>query len=50
LEDRPVTVDTAVGRVVEVANLAAPRLTDAVSHHLARMFPESRAARQHLEG
>lgn len=48
LEDRPVTVDTAVGRVVEIANLATPRLSDAVSHHLARRFPESRAATRHL--
>jgi short-subunit dehydrogenase len=48
LEDRPVTVDTVVGRVVEVVNLAAPRLSDAVSHHVARMFPESQAARRHL--
>jgi NAD(P)-dependent dehydrogenase (short-subunit alcohol dehydrogenase family) len=50
LEDRPVTVDTVVGRVAEIANIAAPRLSDAVSHHLARMFPESRAATRHLDG
>jgi short-subunit dehydrogenase len=49
LEDRPVTMDTMVGRVVEVANLAVPRLSDAVSHHLAKLFPESPAARRHLE-
>jgi short-subunit dehydrogenase len=49
LEDRPVTVDTLVGRVVEVANIAVPRLSDAVSHHLAQLFPESPAARRHLE-
>ena len=48
LEDRPITVDTAVGRVAEIANLAAPRLSDAVSHHLSRLFPESRAATRHL--
>ncbi len=50
LEDRPVTVDTWVGRAVEVANLALPRLSDAVTHHLARVFPESQAARRHLDG
>ena len=48
LEDRPVTVDTVVGRVAELANLTAPRLSDAVSHHLAQLFPESSAARRHL--
>ena len=48
LEDRPVTVDTVVGRVVEIANLATPRLSDAASHHLSRLFPESSAAKRHL--
>ncbi len=48
LEDRPLTVDTAVGRVAEIANLVTPRLSDAVSHHLSRLFPESRAATRHL--
>ena len=48
LEDRPLTVDPLVGRVVEVVNLAVPRLSDAVSHRLSRLFPDSRAARRHL--
>ena len=39
LEDRPVTISTAVGRVSEVLNLAFPRLSDAVSHHASKRFP-----------
>jgi hypothetical protein len=30
LEDRPLTVDTLVGRVGEVLNIVAPRLSDAL--------------------
>ncbi len=48
LEDRPITVDTAVGRVAEVLNLALPRLSDALSYHVGRRFPDSKAATQHL--
>jgi short-subunit dehydrogenase len=44
LEDRPLTVDTAVGRVAEVFNLVLPRASDAVLHHVARRFPDSKAA------
>jgi NAD(P)-dependent dehydrogenase (short-subunit alcohol dehydrogenase family) len=44
LEDRPLTMDTAVGRVAEVFNLALPRLSDAVLHHVSRRFPDSKAA------
>jgi NAD(P)-dependent dehydrogenase (short-subunit alcohol dehydrogenase family) len=39
LEDRPLTISTTVGNVSEVANLLAPRLTDAVSHRFSKMFP-----------
>jgi NAD(P)-dependent dehydrogenase (short-subunit alcohol dehydrogenase family) len=44
LEDRPLTIDTTVGRVAEVFNLALPRLSDAVLHHVSRRFPDSKAA------
>ncbi len=44
LEDRPLTIDTAVGRVAEVFNLALPRLSDAVIHHVSKRFPDSKAA------
>lgn len=45
LEDRPLTVSTAAGRVGEVLNLVAPRLSDAAFHRLDRRMPDSRAAR-----
>jgi short-subunit dehydrogenase len=48
LQDRPLTVDTAVGRVAEVFNLVLPRLSDAVIHQVSRRFPDSRAATEHL--
>ena len=48
LEDRPLTIDTAVGRVAEVFNLAMPRVSDAVMHHVSRRFPDSKAATEHL--
>ncbi|MBJ7357877.1 SDR family NAD(P)-dependent oxidoreductase [Nocardioides sp.] len=44
LEDRPVTVSTLPGRVGEVLNLVAPRLSDAAFHRLDRRMPDSRAA------
>lgn len=50
LQDRPLTIDTTVGRVAEVLNLVLPRLSDAVSHHAARRFPDSPAALRHLQG
>jgi short-subunit dehydrogenase len=49
LQDRPVTIDTAVGRIAEILNLALPRLSDAVSHRAARRFPDSPAALRHME-
>lgn len=45
LEDRPVTVDVLTGRLGELANLAAPRLSDAAFHRIDRRFPDSAAAR-----
>lgn len=45
LEDRPLTISTAVGNVTEVLNLLVPRLSDAVSAAGARRFPDSPAAR-----
>lgn len=50
LEDRPVTVDTVVGSMAELLNLALPRLSDTLHHRLDRLFPESPAATQHLSG
>ena len=44
LEDRPLTISTMVGNVSEVANLVAPRLSDAISHAAAKRFPDSPAA------
>jgi len=44
LEDRPLTINTMVGNVSEVANLVAPRLSDAISHAAAKRFPDSPAA------
>ncbi len=44
LEERPVTVDTVAGRVGEVLNIAAPRLSDALFSRFDRRFPDSRAA------
>jgi NAD(P)-dependent dehydrogenase (short-subunit alcohol dehydrogenase family) len=49
LEERPVTVDTLVGRVSEVLNLALPRLSDAVAHRASARYPDSAAALRHLE-
>jgi NAD(P)-dependent dehydrogenase (short-subunit alcohol dehydrogenase family) len=44
LEDRPLTVSTLAGNVAEVLNLVAPRLSDALSHAVAKRFPDSPAA------
>ena len=46
LEDRPLTISTAVGNVAEVLNLLLPRLSDAVSAAAARRYPDSPAARR----
>ncbi|MFL6156600.1 MAG: SDR family NAD(P)-dependent oxidoreductase [Marmoricola sp.] len=45
LEDRPLTIGTAVSNVAEVLNLVAPRLMDAVASSGSRRFPDSPAAR-----
>ena len=45
LEDRPITIDTVIGRGSEVLNIVAPRLSDAILHALDRRMPDSRAAR-----
>ncbi len=45
LEDRPVTWDTATGRVGEVLNVVAPRLSDALMSRFHRAVPDSAAAR-----
>ena len=45
LEDRPVTVSTLAGRVGEVLNLVAPRLSDAGWGWAASRVPDSEAAR-----
>jgi NAD(P)-dependent dehydrogenase (short-subunit alcohol dehydrogenase family) len=50
LEDRPITISTAAGRVGEVLNLVAPRLMDAGMGLMAARMPDSRAARSHLDG
>ncbi len=44
LEDRPLTINTVVGNVSEVLNLLVPRLSDAVSYHGSKRFPDSAAA------
>jgi NAD(P)-dependent dehydrogenase (short-subunit alcohol dehydrogenase family) len=49
LEDRPLTVSTAVGRVGEVLNLLAPRLMDAVMATMAARMPDSPAATAHVD-
>jgi hypothetical protein len=45
LEDRPVTWDTVAGRVGEVVNIVAPRLSDALMSRFHRSVPDSAAAR-----
>lgn len=49
LEERPLTVNTLAGSVMEVLNLVAPRLSDAATHAAAKRFPDSPAAARHLE-
>jgi NAD(P)-dependent dehydrogenase (short-subunit alcohol dehydrogenase family) len=50
LEDRPLTISTAAGRVGEVLNLLAPRPMDAAMALLDARMPDSPAARAHVEG
>ena len=45
LEDRPVTWDTAAGRIGEVLNVVAPRLSDALMSRFHRSEQDSAAAR-----
>jgi short-subunit dehydrogenase len=45
LEERPVTWDTVAGRVGEVVNIVAPRLSDALMSRFHRAVPDSAAAR-----
>ena len=45
LEERPVTWDTAAGRIGGVVNVVAPRLSDALMSHFHRRVPDSAAAR-----
>ena len=45
LEDRPITVSTVAGRVGEVLNLVAPRLSDLGWGLAAARVPDSAAAR-----
>ncbi|HET8959578.1 SDR family NAD(P)-dependent oxidoreductase [Nocardioides sp.] len=45
LEDRPLTVDTRVGRAGELLNIVAPRLSDALMSRFHRSSPDSAAAR-----
>ena len=45
LEDRPLTISTAVGNLTELLNLVAPRLSDAVAAAASRRYPDSPAAR-----
>ena len=50
LEDRPVTISTVAGRVGEVLNVLAPRLSDAGMGLMAKRMPDSPAARAHVDG
>jgi hypothetical protein len=45
LEERPVTWDTVAGRVGEVVNIVAPRVSDALMARFHRSVPDSDAAR-----
>ncbi len=49
LEDRPVTISAAAGRVGEVLNLLAPRMMDAAMATLSDRVPDSPAARAHRQ-
>ena len=44
LEDRPLTVDTGVGRAGELLNIVAPRVSDALMSRFHRRSPDSAAA------
>jgi NAD(P)-dependent dehydrogenase (short-subunit alcohol dehydrogenase family) len=44
LEDRPLTVDTGVGRAGELLNIVAPRMSDALMSRFHRSSPDSTAA------
>ena len=48
LEDRPLTISTAAGRVGEVLNLLAPRAMDAAMALMNARMPDSPAARAHV--
>jgi len=45
LEDRPITMNVAVGTVSELLNLVAPRLSDFTMATLDRLLPDSAAAK-----
>jgi hypothetical protein len=47
LEDRPLTVDTWVGRAGELLNIVAPRFSDALMSRFHRGNPDSAAAARH---
>jgi NAD(P)-dependent dehydrogenase (short-subunit alcohol dehydrogenase family) len=49
LEDRPLTISTAAGRVGEVLNLLAPRAMDAAMAVMNARMPDSPAARAHVK-
>ncbi|MET0999132.1 MAG: SDR family NAD(P)-dependent oxidoreductase [Marmoricola sp.] len=49
LEDRPLTISTAAGRVGELLNLVAPRAMDAGMALMASRMPDSPAARAHVQ-
>ena len=49
LEDRPLTISTAAGRVGEVLNLLAPRAMDAAMAVMNARMPDSPAARAHVD-
>jgi len=49
LEDRPLTISTAAGRVGELLNLVAPRAMDAGMALMASRMPDSPAARAHVD-
>ncbi len=49
LEDRPLTISTAAGRVGELLNLVAPRAMDAGMAWMASRMPDSPAARAHVQ-
>ncbi len=50
LEDRPLTISTAAGRVGELLNLVAPRAMDAGMALMTSRMPDSPAARAHVDG